>query len=422
MTQITRRAKRYSDRFHSPLLLIAMLAFSSVTANAQISSPTDLQTKEISETASKVGPQPSAIAPPAPLAMLSMPGLRPAGTPRTFDAGPFGELNVTGILSGFVHAQNNSSSGDRTGRTDISNGQISIQKTSGLVQYFLQAGIYSTPSLGTPGLSTGNTISHFYGPLPHAYLKLAPKKDISLLIGKLPTLFGAEYTFTYENLNIERGLLWNQENVVNRGVQVNYGKGKLSSSFSWNDGFYSNRYNWLTGTSTYAFSAANSLQFVAGGNLGCTAYSSMASPLYQNNSSIYNLIYIHIGKRWMIEPYVQYSRVSANERLGVGRTSATLGGALLGNYVFTPHLSLAGRAEYIRSTGNRDDGSANLLYGPGSRAWSITLTPAYQDKAFFARAEFSVSHANNYAPGDAFGPNGIDSSQVRGLIEAGFMF
>jgi hypothetical protein len=51
---------------------------------------------------------------------------------------------------------------------------------------------------------------------------------------------GAEYTFTFENMNIERGLLWNQENAINRGIQVNQTIGK-SASLSWNDGFYSNR-------------------------------------------------------------------------------------------------------------------------------------------------------------------------------------
>jgi hypothetical protein len=43
-------------------------------------------------------------------------------------------------------------------------------------------------------------------------------------------LIGAEYTFTFENMNIQRGLLWNQENAVTRGVQVNQTMGKFGSS------------------------------------------------------------------------------------------------------------------------------------------------------------------------------------------------
>ena len=59
---------------------------------------------------------------------------------------------------------------------------------------------------------------------------------ISILAGKLPTLIGPEYTFSFENMNIQRGLLWNQENAVNRGVQVNYNSEHIAISASWNDG------------------------------------------------------------------------------------------------------------------------------------------------------------------------------------------
>ena len=62
---------------------------------------------------------------------------------------------------------------------------------------------------------------------------------------------GAESTFTYQNFNIERGIVWNQENAINRGIQVNQTMGKyLTASFSWNDGYYSNRYSWLSGSVT----------------------------------------------------------------------------------------------------------------------------------------------------------------------------
>ena len=113
--------------------------------------------------------------------------------------------------------------------------------------------------------------------MPVAFLKLQAGKNTSFLIGELPTLIGAEYTFTFENMNIERGLLWNQENAVNRGIQVNQTMGKFTASLSWNDGFYSNRYTWLTGSLTYT-KGPHSLAFVGGGNLGQTAYQTYATP------------------------------------------------------------------------------------------------------------------------------------------------
>ena len=69
-------------------------------------------------------------------------------------------------------------------------------------------------------------------------------------------------------------------------------------------------------------------------------------------------------------------------------------GAILTNYSFPEDSLLSGfslpiRFEYISSTGGLASGSPNLLYGPGSNAWSVTLTPTYQYKIFSARAEFS---------------------------------
>ena len=68
------------------------------------------------------------------------------------------------------------------------------------------------PSLGSAFISTETAISDLYGPVPSAYVKLVPGKNTNILIGMLPTLVGAEYTFSFQNMNIERGLLWNQEN------------------------------------------------------------------------------------------------------------------------------------------------------------------------------------------------------------------
>ena len=377
------------------------------------------------QTQSATAPAPAPVAPAAaPLAMPTMASSQlSTARPATFDAGRFfGKLQVTGILSGFGYVQDNHGSSDHLKYADVSNAQVFVQKTSGLVQYYLQGGAYNLPALGAPFLSTRDTVTDFYGAFPQGYIKLVPKGSFSFLAGKLPTLIGAEYTFDFENLNIERGLLWNQENAVNRGVQVIYSKGKLSSALTWNDGFYSNRYNWISGTLSYTPNAANSVAVVGAGNYGKTGYSTVATPLYQNNSSIYNVIYTHTGKKLVLEPYIQITHVPMNTDIGVGHATSTIGGAFLGTYAFNPHVSLAARGEYIASTGSSSNGAVNLLYGTGSDAWSMTLTPTYQDKAFFARAELSAVHAMDTTPGDVFGVSGTDTSQVRGVIEAGFMF
>ncbi len=383
------------------------------------------QTSDQSSSSSAV-PSTATISPPvpadaAPLPSPAMTGPLTAPSPILFDAGPFGKLAVNGVLSGFGLWQNNPGRTDQGAGADISNGQIVLQKTTGVTQFYLQAGAYTLLSLGTSIVSTSNTITDYYGALPVAYFKLAPTNSFAFMAGKLTSLLGAEYTFTFENGNIERGLLWNQENSVTRGVQLNYCYKKLSASMVWGDGFYSNRWNWITGALTYT-SPANSLEFVAGGNLGHTRYATIASPGYQNNSSIYNVIYTHTAKLWTVEPYFQYTYVPAYLPVGVERASSTQGEAILGSYKLPHHMSLAGRLEFISSTGSVRDGSANLLYGPGSNAGSVTITPTYQNKAFFTRGEISYARTGSYTPGDAFGPHNTGSSQVRGLVEAGFLF
>jgi hypothetical protein len=124
----------------------------------------------------------------------------------------------------------------------------------------------------------------------------------------------------------------------------------------------------------------------------------------------------------MFQHYLQYTIVPTNLKAGIRSGNSTRGGAVLVSRTFSHGLSLAGRAEYITSTGTAAQESVNLLYGPSSAAWSLTLTPAYQYKHFFTRAEFSFVRANSYSPGDVFGPAGLDRNQPRGVIEAGFAF
>ncbi len=349
-----------------------------------------------------------------------MTGPLETASPHTFDAGPLGKLDVTGIVSGMALWQGNHVTGDDTTQGDLSNGQVFIQKATGWWQFYLQAGAYNLLALAIPYLSTARTLSDFYGPVPVGYLKLAPTKSLSVLVGKLPTLMGAEYTFTFQNMNVERGLLWNQENAVNRGIQANQTLGKFTASLSWNDGFYSNRYSWLSGSLTYA-NGRHSLVFSAMGNLGQTAFRTLVTPV-QNNGSMYAFIYTYTKGNWMVQPYFQYSDVLTNRKIGIVKGASTRGGALLLNYNFEHGFSLAGRGEYISSTGNAAEQAVNLIFGPGSGGWSATVTPTFQHHGLFVRGDLSFVQAIHLTAGDGFGLSGLNRSQAHGLVEAGFLF
>src|SRR5215475_10168293 len=200
---------------------------------------------------------------PTPLPTPAITGPLAGQPPAIFDAGPFGKIAVNGLLTGMGVAQNNPVPGDDNHQAALSNGQVFIQKTDGWFQFYVQAGAYDILSLGVPFLATDKTMTQTFGPVPVAFVKLQAGKNTSIQIGELPTLIGAEYTFSFENMNIERGLLWNQETAISRGIQVNQTMGKVSASLSWNDGFYSNRYTWLSGSLAYA-NGPNALSFVAG--------------------------------------------------------------------------------------------------------------------------------------------------------------
>lgn len=358
-------------------------------------------------------------APPAPLPTPSITGPLSNLPPAEFEAGPFGKLAVNGFLSGMGLVQNNHIPVvDDSKQAALSNGQVFIQKTDGWFQFYLQAGIYNIPSLGTSFLASDKAVSDFWGPVPVAFLKLQPGKNTSIEIGSLPTLIGAEYTFTFENMNINRGLLWNQETAVSRGIQLNQTIGKLAASVSWNDGFYSGRYSWLSGSLTYT-NGPHAISFVAMGNLGQTHYQTLATPV-QNNGSIYNVIYTYSKGSWIVQPYFQYTSVPTNASIGIAEGASTTGGAILVNHTFKHGFSLPVRWEYISSSGSA--AAVNLMYGPGSAGTSITVTPTFQAGGFFVRGDFGYVHASNTTPGSAFGPAGLDNNQTRAVAEFGYVF
>jgi Putative beta-barrel porin-2, OmpL-like. bbp2 len=346
--------------------------------------------------------------------------------PITLDAGPIGNIYVGGVVSGLVFTQSNpvQSPGNRQDFIDLSNAQLFVQKTDGLVQFYVQAGAYNILALGVPTVSAGYFTNHTFDLLPAAYLKLVPADNLSVEAGILPTLIGAENTFDFADPNIERGLLWDQTNDQTRGVQVNYTIGPVAMNLSWNDGYYSDRFNSISGLATWTIDSTDTLAFLGAGNAGRSATSTFITPLLQNNQDIFDLMYTRTDGPWTLEPYLQYSHVPNDPTIGIDGSGSTLGAALLATYNVNTNWNIAARAEYIDSTGK-----LNLVLGPGSKAWSLTVTPTYQYKIFFARVEASYVTASRIGfsagpglPGTGFGAGGNDTDQFRLMLETGVMF
>ena len=367
---------------------------------------------------------PAAPAPPAPTPMANPAMAGPLNAnphPATFDGGPVGTITVDGVISGGALWQSSPSFDafgvqNQSGAAGLTNAQVIINGGVGPVSYYVQAGAYSTPSLGTPYYRASTTTDNEFGYVPQAFLKYQINSDWSIQGGALPTLIGAEYTYTFENMNVERGLLWNQEPAVSKGFQVNYSHGPIAISGAVTDGYYSGTYTALSGLATYTFKNTDTLAFAAEGNTGVTHVGTFATPTQQNNGEIYNLMYTHNMGPLVLAPYIQYN--TSPNIAGVSLPGDTFGAALLAKYQISPEWGIAGRFEYITSSG-----AANLLgYGDGSDAWSLTVTPTWQKGIVYLRGELSYVGVGGGTPGLMFGPIGDTSSQFRALFEAGVLF
>ncbi len=205
-------------------------------------------------------------------------------------------------------------------------------------------------------------------------------------------------------------------------MQANYTQGPVTVNVSLNDGYYSDKFNWISGLVTWTINPTNTLAFDGGGNISKTELSTVATPLAQNNSSIFNVIYTYSNAPWVITPYLQFSHVSSNAKIGIPTSVNTYGGAVLATYTVNDHFSLGGRIEYLTSDGNKNSGGTSTVYGPGSGAFSLTVTPTYKINQFFVRGDISYVTITNLTNGFGFGTGFDKSDQVRGVLEAGVVF
>ena len=365
-------------------------------------------------------PAAPADAAPAPLSTFVLTGPLQWLPPATFDAGPFGKLSVNGIVTGFAQFQNNPVPGDDDAQATLSNGQIFIQKAYGLFQYYIQAGVYTLPTLSVPFVNAQITVNNLYGPVPSPTRSGRQLRTRSSLSGSLPTLMGAESTFTYQNFNIERGIVWNQENAINRGLQVNQTIGKyLSAAFSWNDGYYSNRYSWLSGSATLT-KGPHSLVYDGMGNLGQTAYQTAATPV-QNNSYMHAVIYTYAKGPWVISPYFQCSKLPTNAKVGVTKVTSATGGALNVSYAFKSSFSFPARVEIVTSSGCGAElvgfwiGQRRHHFHrdtdlPKGRRCTFTAILVWVRATNYTRREVSLARREHF------------EAKFRGVLEFGFIF
>lgn len=349
-------------------------------------------------------------------------------SPYSLNPSSIGEITITGIISGLGFSQTNAVPENPTHTADISNTQAIIRKNTGELQFYLQTGYYSTSSLGTSYQRANRQTIDTFGAVPLVYLAAPIGEKWKLIGGKINSFGGYEETFTYQNINIDRGLLWNQTSNVSKGVELDYASGDFTAAFTLNDGFYSNELNWMGASAAYSISEKSTATLSWTGSIKASSINTIATPLAQNNSQIFNASYTYKSDRWMVAPYLQYTYIPTNTSIGILAPNQTMGAAVLVNYRLTQtaidngRISLPFRFEYITSNGNANKNAPNLLYGPSSGAWSATITPTYQMNRYFTRIELSYVQTINATSGLAFGSQGNSKTQSRAILEAGVLF
>ena len=369
---------------------------------------------------------PAASASPAPT---------PTPTATPYASGTIGgALMVFGVSTSNVNATgalDTATGADNQSRGDVSDMLVNGSLTSGYYKVNATVGAYNFPTVGTAINSTfnnyksvsnnatcANTSCFGFVPIYQATYT-SPDQHVTIYGGQIGTLLGTEGAFTYQNVNIQRGLGWALEPVVSHGVHVGYSNGPWTVAVEDNDGFYSATWRTIEYEVAWAPSSATSWTFVGmnpGANVPGNATSFIA------NQSEYNLYYTHTAGRWQFSPYVLFvsSPVSAANGYTSGESAYAV--SVLGSYSFSSAWSVGFRAEYAENEAatNATSPNAFLLYGPGSNATTFTLTPTLKFAGNgIVRVEWSNVVVRNGLGGTLFGPAGTSTSQNRFAFELG---
>lgn len=353
------------------------------------------------------------------LALIACLGASPVTIDGTFS---LYDLHTSGVNA--AGALDTPTGADESSRSDLSNGLLTLTASPGIFRFGITAGVYAFPVVGLAVNPTtqANANTSLFGYVPSYYVGIAPDSHLTISAGQLASLLGQESGFTYQNINVQRGLIWAAEPTFSRAVRIAYTQGKFTGDLEYDDGYYTGSYRAFQGLVGWAPSSNTNLQFAfiaPQANTPGNVTSSIA-----NKAEYDFMLTQQIGKLQLL-PYVLLIDSPASTSLGYTHAESATGAAFLANYAFNSRFSVGARYEWFSNGSGAGDtsGNADLVgYGPGSRASTFTVTPAYKAGLFFARAEFSSVSVAGATPGLAFGPAGTSGGQTRVLVETGVQF
>jgi len=228
---------------------------------------------------------------------------------------------------------------------------------------------------------------------------------LTLTAGRFATNIGGEAPFTWQNVNIQRGLVWAGEPVWFDGIRISAQYGNFSGYVGVNDRD--------TDDGKMALEAGVGTSF----NKIDVGFNVLIPDKKDNwNTKTYNLtVNINYFDFLPLTLYVDYLSTPAK-----GDDIDSLGIALLGELKVNNKLSVGGRVEYVNNDGDGD----NYGIGKGNNAWTFTVTPKYRiNKYFYIRGEVSyVTLGNKYYQKKNNKPGDLSDNEFRVGAEIAFVF
>ena len=363
--------------------------------------------------------------------------------PIKIDGGALGSYVVSGGFDGYVYDLSGAGTSANPGLLAthkstgavFTNGLVRLQKTDGLIQFNVALGSTSSLTLGTKPLrSSAQTLST--GPLYSGYLTLAPTATLKISAGILPSIEGFESPYDWRNSNLMTTAAFYVQNSKSQGVSISDSFGPVSVTVTYGDGFDTGKFNYVQGLATYAINSGNSLSVYGATNLGRTRanahyYGSADVPYNRSyvgfgptsaaplvNSTIIGAYYSYTNGNFNIAPEVQYVYADADKRLGLSKYSSNFSAALFANYKLGKSpWSIGAWGEYFSSSG-----PDFWFVNPGAKGYGASLSPTWQHKALFVRADLGVLRLTDLGAGPGYGVNGNKRTQTTALMDFGLLF
>jgi Putative beta-barrel porin-2, OmpL-like. bbp2 len=346
-------------------------------------------------------------------------------------------LQISGGIDGYVYGQSGtapkgepdaSAVGDSPYGANLANALISLQKSSGLLQFNVELGpVDGLPVLGTAPPKASLHVYRF-SPLYLGYVTIAPQgSPFTISIGQINSLEGYEGGLDWQNANIFASSMWYISNQNSLGISGTYTHGPLSVSVAYGDGADTRVFNFLQAAVTYNTSGSNALTLFYGGSVGRTglnAITYMGQPVsdapFLVNSQMFGAYDSYTRGKLSLTPEVQYIYAPADHQVMIDKYTSNFSAALFSDYPFgNSDYALGGMISYFDNIG----GQANWYIAPRAEGVGLELTPTWQHRHLFARLSVGYVHLFNTGTNDpAFGRNGTSRDVVQSALEVGILF